>query len=88
MKALTHFISWARSACLHSIAIELGQEQTAQLNVDSAEFYVAADACAPAVAEAEAWPAMADSGAIAKGPACGAGAAMPAADKSNESISV
>lgn len=60
---------------------EMGQEQTAaQLVVDSAEFYVAADACAPAAAEAEAWPAMADSGAIAKGPACGAGAAMSAAN--------
>lgn len=47
------------------------------MNVDDAEFYVEADA--PAAAEA--WPAMADSGAIAKGPACGAGAAMSAANQ-------
>lgn len=54
------------------------------MNVDDAEFYVEADA--PAAAEA--WPAMADSGAIAKGPACGAGAAMSAANQSAESIPV
>lgn len=70
---------------MRSITREMGQEQTAQLNVDYAEFYVEADACAPAAAEAEAWPAMADSGAIAKGPACGAGAAMPAASQPTES---
>ena len=66
----------------------MGQEQTAQLVVDYAEFYVEAAACAPAAAEVEAWPAMAVSGAIAKGPACGAGAAMSAASQSAESRSV